>query len=227
MHMELIPHYQRIMDLNNKSTFAYEVTVKGYLQGRWIGAESILNVISQRSSTPNFDKQVHASALRHAPKPDSLLFLNCEQETLLTRQLEFPEGTDFSKIVLEVNERFPINEHIKQIAETLMPFREQGMKIAIDDFGVGWSNFVNVAILTPEFIKLDKSITEQLHTNVQLQVFFTGLLKFSEEINAEIIAEGVETEEQNHFLSEHHIPFAQGYFYDIPRPTYLAQMSRS
>jgi EAL domain-containing protein (putative c-di-GMP-specific phosphodiesterase class I) len=121
------------------------------------------------------------------------------------------------RIVLEVTEYAPIRDYTT-FREALDPLRKQGMRIAIDDAGSGYSSFQHVLELETDIIKLDITLTQSIHSNKRKYLFVKALCAFSKAINCSIVAEGVETVEELNCLRELGVDSVQGYLIGKPMP---------
>ena len=95
-------------------------------------------------------------------------------------------------MVLEITEHEQIDDYDK-LLETLMPLRARGLRIAIDDAGAGYSSFRHILLIKPDVIKLDISITRAIDEDPSRRALATALISFAAEIDATLVAEGVET----------------------------------
>jgi diguanylate cyclase (GGDEF)-like protein len=102
--------------------------------------------------------------------------------------------------------------------DTLEELRAIGVRVAIDDFGTGYSAFSQLDALPADFLKLDKDFTSQLTASGRRRAVLGGLLRMSEELGLAVIAEGVETPEQERALVALGCPLAQGYLFHRPLP---------
>jgi len=117
------------------------------------------------------------------------------------------------KMIVEITERGLADQ---QAIDSLSMFRPRGVKIAIDDFGSGDANLVELSKLTADIIKLDKYFIDQLVENEPVPRFLKGLVGFAHGMDMEIIAEGVETEFQADALKTLGVHKAQGYLFSRP-----------
>jgi EAL domain-containing protein (putative c-di-GMP-specific phosphodiesterase class I) len=155
--------------------------------------------------------------------PHGLLFINAHGETIwhLTRrqhdlfqlfdQLEIAPD----QVVFEVSESTE-KAHARLIARSLRPFRERGIKIALDDIGVRHPWLHHILWLEPDFLKVDRAFVDGVDSSEKRQKLLVGLLKMTEHIGAQLIVEGVATEREWNCVRELGIPYAQGFWLGIP-----------
>ncbi|WP_380158928.1 putative bifunctional diguanylate cyclase/phosphodiesterase [Kineococcus sp. R86509] len=102
--------------------------------------------------------------------------------------------------------------------ETLEELRAIGVRTAIDDFGTGYSAFSQLDALPADFLKLDRDFTSQITVSPRRRAVLGGLMRMSHELGLLVIAEGVETAEQEAELVALGCPLAQGYLFHRPLP---------
>ena len=125
--------------------------------------------------------------------------------------------TDTHRIVLELLEDENIKDKIA-ITTFLKEIKEYGVKIAIDDFGSGLSNFARVLEYQPDFIKIDGSLIRNIHNDTIAQHIVETIVTFSKKQNIQTIAEYVENEEVYNTVCELGVDYSQGYYFGKPAP---------
>lgn len=94
--------------------------------------------------------------------------------------------------------------------------REMGVHVAIDDFGTGYSSMNYLTQLNISCLKIDKSFIDNVTTNSNSAAIVKAIIQMSHTLGYEVIAEGVETEEQYNFLEENNCDIIQGYYFSKP-----------
>jgi EAL domain-containing protein (putative c-di-GMP-specific phosphodiesterase class I) len=107
---------------------------------------------------------------------------------------------------------------IDHISPMLQELKLLGIRISIDDFGVGYSSLSLLQNLTIDNIKIDKSFISGVLINPKAAAIVKTTISMCENLDFGIIAEGVETNEQLHFLKQNNCHIGQGYFFSIPSP---------
>lgn len=117
---------------------------------------------------------------------------------------------------LELTETIFIADITTALKE-LKTLREQGIQVAIDDFGIGFSN-LNYLKQLPLIskIKIDQSFVRDLKEDEASRAIILAMLTLAHHLKIQVIAEGVETEEQFRFLHQHGVDAIQGYFLQRP-----------
>ena len=141
-------------------------------------------------------------------KNDSIIeyTINC----MKTHQL----GLDF--LEFELTER-TIVENEDRLCHFLDRLKEIGMKISLDDFGTGNNSLIHLAKLPIDYIKIDKVFIDHI-LNIQNRAIVEGIICLAHNLRMEVIAEGVETEEQMKLLKSMGCDYIQGYYFSKPLP---------
>ena len=119
------------------------------------------------------------------------------------------------KIVVEVTESFAIND-INRVITILNNLRKLGIKVALDDFGTGYSSLNYIKRLPLDIIKIDKTFIDDLIEDEYAKAFIKLIVDLSKTIGTQIVAEGVEREEQYVLLKEFGVDYIQGYLFGKP-----------
>ncbi|HEY9279659.1 MAG TPA: cyclic di-GMP phosphodiesterase [Eoetvoesiella sp.] len=119
-------------------------------------------------------------------------------------------------IDLELTESCLIDE---TLAHTLIrQFRQMGAQVHLDDFGTGYSSLSKLARLPLDAIKLDQSFISSINEDLTSQAIVRSMVAVAQQLNIQVVAEGVETEAQVDFLKSIEVDSAQGYLYGRPMP---------
>jgi diguanylate cyclase (GGDEF)-like protein len=133
------------------------------------------------------------------------------------------EATGFPKrFMIEVTEdAFVTKTHFQD--EILPIFRRLGVKISIDDFGIGYSSLSALADITADEIKIDRSFITDIHRRPRSQGILRAIESLSDALGMTVIAEGIETFEELAYLqAATKIRYAQGYYFS--RPIFLEDL---
>jgi EAL domain-containing protein (putative c-di-GMP-specific phosphodiesterase class I) len=100
----------------------------------------------------------------------------------------------------------------------LSEMRDMGISIAIDDFGIGYSSLSQLKRFPINTIKVDRSFIKDLMNNKEDAAITGAIIAMGRTLNLNVIAEGVETNEQIGFLRAHECDEMQGYYFSKPIP---------
>jgi len=127
-------------------------------------------------------------------------------------------GTEIEaeQIWLEATERGFID--IDAARTTLARARERGHMVAIDDFGTGYSSLQYLQGLPMDALKIDKSFIDTIGRNSATSSVTSHIIEMAKTLDLQIVAEGVETEEQADYLKVHDVNFGQGWLFSKPLP---------
>jgi len=131
-----------------------------------------------------------------------------------------------SQICLEVTES-AIMEDSKGNIKKLLRLRRMGFSLSIDDFGTGFSSLNYLKQLPISEIKIDRSFVNGLPSNASDKAIVTTIIQMAHNLGMNVVAEGIETEEQLLFLSKNACSVGQGYYFSRPFPPNELTFQRS
>lgn len=126
-------------------------------------------------------------------------------------------GCEPRQIVLEITESFGIVD-MEAVIAALRELKSAGFRIAIDDFGKGYSALGYLKQLPIDILKIDKSFLTELTTDPKSEALTRAIIQMAQGMALRVIAEGVETHAQMARLRELRCEIAQGYYIDRPMP---------
>ena len=223
--------FQPIVDVESKRVWAYEALVRGP------NGESAYKVIEQfdEDDVHDFDVEAQNRAIRLAAKLgyQGRLMINMLNGTLRvmpdasTKAIEtaIEVGMNPEHLTFEVSEKDEISD-LETFLVSVRPSRQIGVDYALDDFGAGFSGLNLLAGFQPNFIKLDLWLVRDIHRNGPRQAIVRGVMRTCLDLGIEVIAEGIETNEEFYWLWQAGVRLFQGYlfarpgFETLPQPTY-------
>lgn len=148
--------------------------------------------------------------------------INVSPATVLSGALEQAlEGVDASKVVIEVTEHQQVQDYAELSAGIA---RLKGkVRIAIDDVGTGYSGLRHIVDLKPDILKMDMSLTRDIHRDPARRALTGALVQLSRDIGCKLVAEGIETIEERSAMAALGVNYGQGYFFARPLPVVAAQ----
>ncbi|MDX6225398.1 MAG: hypothetical protein QOE64_1774 [Frankiales bacterium] len=169
----------------------------------------------------DLDRLTFMSALDLLPGlPDAcLLSINATPELLtdpaFVRRLLEPD-MQCERLIIEITEHVRISTY-EEIATSLTPLRERGIRLAVDDTGAGFASLSHVLQLRPDIIKIDRSLVASVTSDAARRSVITSLVLLAFDLGATVTAEGVETPSELETLGTMGADHAQGFL--IARPT--------
>ena len=124
-------------------------------------------------------------------------------------------GADPRRIELEITETM-IMRNLEQSIETLTQLRSVGMKVAMDDFGVGYSSLGQLKRLPATSMKIDRSFIMNVPDDASSGSITEAIIAMAKRLKLRVIAEGVETRAQLEFLRANHCEAFQGFLFSRP-----------
>jgi len=121
-------------------------------------------------------------------------------------------------VKLEITESILIRD-TEEIVKVFYELKQMGVKLALDDFGTGYSSFGCMKDLPLDIIKLDRSLISNMVTDEREQMIAESMITIIHGLGIQVVAEGVETEEQLEFLKKFGCDFIQGYLFSRPLTT--------
>ncbi len=162
-------------------------------------------------------------AIACAPDTENLDYVsvNASPELICDPRFEAAlAGANPGKLVIEVTE-YSDNSNIPALLTRLVELRSRGFRIAIDDVGAGYSDFQRITQISPDILKIDRSIVSDLDRDPMKRAAVAALRYFASETGPTVVAEGVEREEEAAALRALDVPLAQGWLFgraSIPDP---------
>lgn len=149
--------------------------------------------------------------------PDSAyLSFNAGPNTVASGRLgEVLEGQGLDRLVIEITEHDQIEDEDRLLAE-LDRWRRRGLRVAIDDAGAGNSGLQQIIRISPDILKLDRSLVSNIDSDTIRRSLATAMVHFATETGAKIIAEGVETAAEARTLTDLGMKSGQGWFFSRP-----------
>jgi hypothetical protein len=128
---------------------------------------------------------------------------------------------DLTGLVIEVTEH-ELAADDTALAEDLAAIRARGARIAVDDAGAGYAGLQQLMRVAPDLIKLDRSLVQNIHEDPAKQALVDSFVRFGRRTGAQVVAEGIETEEELRVLADLDVTYGQGYFLAKPGPPWAA-----
>ncbi|MGI9862928.1 EAL domain-containing protein [Moorella naiadis] len=207
-------YYQPIWNLKNKKLLGYEALIRnGSVDiGRLFREASKLGIIDQ------LDVASFNSIVKAGLPPNGLLFINITASGLPFLSPELARNLTMERMVLEFTEYGYKN--IQDLGVILEKWRNKGVKLAVDDLKPGGDQLKLALAIKPDYIKIDRSLVNNCHLQGNKKALLEWIVALCGQLNAEVIAEGIERIEEAGFLVEMDIEYGQGYVLGRPEPAW-------
>jgi len=215
--------YHPIVVTATTEIYGYEALARGALRGLR-SPEVLFSVAEEANLIWELSRLCRRRAIEGIElnlDENQLLFLNIDPHDFRDPTFRYLDIDDLGikhpeRIVLEITERTAITDY-PAFQEYLRIFREQGFRFAVDDAGSGYAGLGSIANLAPDYIKLDISLISGIDTNFMKQNLVETMVSFAEDHGIQVIAEGVEREEEYESVKSLGVHLTQGFLFHGPR----------
>lgn len=233
--MQLSSVFQPLFAARSLTACAHEALLRVHDErGQSLSPAAAFAVPETAGEVIRFDRLcriVHALNFVRQAGPAAELFLNVSGRHLLslgggTHGETFEHllgmcGLTPERIILEVLEARV--DDIGHLNEAVEAYRKRGYRVAIDDFGCEHSNFDRLWRLTPDIVKLDRSLIVQGTTNPRARRILPKIVEIIHDLGAQVVCEGIENAEQHALALDAGADLVQGYYYAMPAPRLVSQ----
>jgi EAL domain-containing protein (putative c-di-GMP-specific phosphodiesterase class I) len=219
--------YQPVVNLNTGEILGYEALSRGPEDTFFASPLNLFGYAQKTNQLYSLEKIAREKALAGIKETlrETKLFLNINPQVVNDPSFRPDEISDYLKdlgantnqIVFEITERTSIDD-FSAFRKSLEHYRQNGFLIAIDDAGAGYSSLQAIAEIQPDFIKIDRSLIEDIDKAITKKKLLETFHVFAQKTNSRLIAEGIETEAELTSLKSMEIPLGQGFF--LARPDY-------
>lgn len=222
--------FQPIVDAKTGFIYAYEALMRSGEQFR-LSPLCILNHAQALNRLMDIERYTIGNVLGILKKNvdklgNKLLFINSIPSCTLP-DADFEEiyklyGEVMDRTVIEFTEQTEASE--QQLATLLERSRRTGFKIAVDDYGTGYSNISNLLTFMPNCVKIDRSLIMNIHKDKRKQHFTKNIIDYAHDNNFMALAEGVELTEELKTVISMGVDLIQGYYTARPAPEFVPEI---
>ncbi|HZV62698.1 MAG TPA: EAL domain-containing protein [Methylophilaceae bacterium] len=184
--------------------------------GDWVFREAAsASVEFNKKYGPNFEISVNRSAMQ---------FQGTGGEFNWAEHLK-SMGIQRNSISVEITEGMLVDA-TPRVVETLLQYRDAGIQVAIDDFGTGYSSMAYLKEFDIDYLKIDQSFIKDINTNPSSSAIARSIIAMAHELDLKVVAEGIETQEQQDVLIAAKCDYGQGFLFSQPLPlsTFISQI---
>ncbi|MCU1360360.1 MAG: domain S-box-containing protein/diguanylate cyclase protein [Ilumatobacteraceae bacterium] len=226
---ELEVHFQPIVSLPTTDLFGLEALVRWRRAGEVIPAIAFIGLAERSGLITLLGESVLEDTVRTAAETptsdtDVRWFINMSPLELAARSkvTEVRDALDRHhldphRVVIEVTEHSDLSQSSDAL-RAIEALADLGIEIALDDFGTGYSSLALLRSMPVSYLKFDRSFTADLGLDSVTEHLLETCRDLASRLGISLIAEGVETEQQQTRLQQLGIELAQGYLFSVPRP---------
>ncbi len=228
---QIVPYFQPIVDLESGEIAGFESLVRWNHPERGILSPGLFLPLAEETGVvAEIDRWMLEQTCAEirtwgADALDALAYVsvNCSDKTFLgpglveyARKTADYAGLDPGNLVLELTERAVVDlEAAQAVVEAA---HDHGLKVAIDDFGAGYSSLGLLHALPVDGVKIDRSFVSDLEDSPQARAVVRAVVQLSGELGMQAVAEGIETPGQLRALRDAGAHYGQGYLFARPAP---------
>ncbi len=206
---------------------AFECLTRGPAGTNFESADVLFDYARRKGAEAAMDRICSAAALTNgaALLPNERLSINVHASTL-GRDAGFVDDltallaafdVETHRVIIEIIEHAPALNH-RLFLDAVDSLRGRGFRIAIDDVGLGHSNFRMIVDCIPDYLKIDRYFITNVHRDARHAAVVDDVVAFAARLDVRVIAEGVEDPEAHRFLCSAGVELFQGYLYSRPLP---------
>lgn len=207
--------FQPIVDLHSGEPIAHEALVRCEVQ-ELASPQRLIESALADGCLGMLGREARRTAFKDCPA--GALFVNVHPDEFddgwLTRP-DDPMFTHTDDVYIEITEDAPVERY--RFAKTILTeLRDRGIKLALDDFGAGYSNVMSIVELEPHIVKLDRSLVAGARMGTRQHTLLRSLVGLCADQGARVVAEGIETAAELDAVLAAGVHLAQGYYLGRP-----------
>lgn len=233
---QLTPHFQPIVSLSQKKIMGYEALIRGPSNSPLHSPFNLFDTAERFDLNTKLEYICRELTIKRYAELNikEKLFINVSPAVLLqpdfikgeTLKLLDQFGVDPRFVVIELTEHQPTDD-FQLMLEAVTHYRKMGFEIAIDDLGAGYSGLRLWSELQPEYVKIDMHFIQGIHNDPVKLNFVRSIQNIAGSLNCNVIAEGIETEEEFKVVEQLGITHAQGYYFARPTALPVGKVDKS
>jgi len=228
---EFYLYYQPQFDINTKEVLAVEALIRWNHPKRGIMLPMDFIPIAEETGLiiPIGEWVLREACKQNKKWQEMGLPPFCVGVNVASQQLKFNKFAHVIKKILKETGLEPryleveITENViianPEIVARINEISDIGVKIALDDFGTGNSTLSNLTKIHIDRLKIDRSFVQNISIDNSDEVIIQAIIDMSHSLNYEVLAEGVETQQQLDFLKKKHCEIIQGFYFGKPMST--------
>jgi sensor c-di-GMP phosphodiesterase-like protein len=220
-------YYQPLIDLSTGRCVGAEALARWIREdGEIVNPDIFIPLAEQAGLVPEITLAIVVATLNDLGKllwkqPQLCININLAPEDLTSEtfsgelnRLLAKAGVAPASIKLEITERAMVNTDASR--KVIRDFRKRGHQIAVDDFGTGYSSLAYLESLELDTLKIDKSFVDAIGTEAVTNHVIGHVIKMAKSLHLDMVAEGIESQQQADWLIEQGVEYGQGFLYSRP-----------
>ena len=228
---EIKPHYQPLVGIETGSIVGFEVLARWHHAERGhVPPDVFIPALEKYGLLGEMTRSLLAQVARDVRGWDPTIRVAVNVSPRQLQDSDFAaslavilarEDVSASRFEIEVTETGLI-EDLKAVRATIKALQELGIRVALDDFGIGVSNLHHLRELKFDKLKIDRSFVQSMRTSPESEKIVHAALNLARSLGMPVVAEGIEDNETVHLLSKLGCDFGQGFFFSRAVPAELA-----
>lgn len=225
---QLTAVFQPILNMKQSKFIGYEGLIRGPINSTLHSPMALFAIARSCDQVAELEYLCRQTVLESFAKQNlpGKIFLNISPDILLQKYSKHGEtlkymdalGLKPSQVIIELTENAKTLDY-QLMRDATHHYRDMGFEIAIDDLGEGFSGLRLWSEIRPDYVKIDKHFTQNIHLDPVKMQFARSIQGIAEKSGAQVIAEGIETHEQLMAIRDLGIAYSQGYHIAKPQPT--------
>ena len=217
----ILPFFQPIYNLKTSKIEKYESLARIEIDNKTYSPIHFLNIAKKSKLYPNITEAIFSKSLEFFKDKDYDFSINISIIDILNKKTtdfikkKLQEFDNCERIVFELLESEEI-VNFSLMKDFIKEVKKFNCKVAIDDFGSGYSNFSHILELDIDYLKIDASLIKNITNDKNSKILVKGIIDFSKSLNIKTVAEFVETKETLDLLLKLGVDYAQGYYIGKP-----------
>ena len=224
---KIIPFFQPIKDAKTDIISKYETLARLEKDGKIYTPDKFIDISKKSKQYDEFTRAMIRNSFEYFKNKEGISFSinfsvdDIQNEKSVNLLFEYLNNYDIGhRFILELLETEEFSD-FDIINSFIQKLKKYNVKVAIDDFGSGYSNFSYIGNLNIDFLKLDSSLIENIHTNSDSYKVVKNINSFAHDMGLQTIAEKVHCEEIEILLKNLEIDYLQGYHIGKPKDSIL------
>ena len=214
--------FQPILDMRTGEVYAFEALMRS-VTPNFKSPLEIISVAKMQAKLKNLERLIFKLAFKtifenNDKIGDRKIFVNSIPQYMISineiMKLHDKYPIDLNQLVIEVTESEA--DVLNRLYEKLEDIKEAGIRLAIDDYGSGYSSEVRMLNINPEIIKMDINLISDIDKDDRKKQLVADLIAFCIPNHIMVLAEGIETKEELAELLKYEIDLGQGYYFSKP-----------